>query len=168
MDDQRSILSPTDTAETLAGSGFRNAQNHLVGAFTTTDFRSAVQLLDAVAVVADELNHHPDVRLGWGRVEFALTSHDVGGVTSGGFPRLIGADRGRSRPSEGVTTARHQRGQADHARRRRAHGHRRQRATGPATEESPAAAGDSLEHPQRDSNPCRHLESDPWADFYGW
>jgi len=38
-------------------------------------------LLDAVAVVADELNHHPDVRLGWGRVEFALTSHDVGGVT---------------------------------------------------------------------------------------
>ena len=81
MDDQRSILSPTDTAETLAGSGFRNAQNHLVGAFTTTDFRSAVQLLDAVAVVADELNHHPDVRLGWGRVEFALTSHDAGGVT---------------------------------------------------------------------------------------
>ena len=75
MDDQRSILSPTDTAGTLAGSGFRNAQNHLVGAFTTKDFRSAVQLLDAVAVVADELNHHPDVRLGWGRVEFALTSH---------------------------------------------------------------------------------------------
>jgi len=23
-------------------------------------------------------------------------------------------------------------------------------------------------HSQRDSNPCRHLESDPWADFYGW
>jgi len=23
-------------------------------------------------------------------------------------------------------------------------------------------------HPQRDSNPCRHLESDPWADLYGW
>ncbi|MEI2698262.1 MAG: site-specific integrase [Microthrixaceae bacterium] len=29
----------------------------------------------------------------------------------------------------------------------------------PETEESPAVAGDSLEHPQRDSNPCRHLES---------
>ena len=28
----------------------------------------------------------------------------------------------------------------------------------PETEESPANAGDSLEHPQRDSNPCRHLE----------
>ncbi|RXZ67509.1 4a-hydroxytetrahydrobiopterin dehydratase [Agromyces albus] len=79
--DGPSILSPTDTTEDLDGTAFRHAQNHLVGAFTTADFRSAVRLLDAVAVVADELNHHPDVRLGWGRVEFALSSHDVGGVT---------------------------------------------------------------------------------------
>lgn len=79
--DGQSILTPTDTTEDLDGTAFRHAQNHLVGAFTTADFRSAVRLLDAVAVVADELNHHPDVRLGWGRVEFALTSHDAGGVT---------------------------------------------------------------------------------------
>lgn len=79
--DGRSILSPTDTEDQLEGSGFTHTQDHLVGAFTTADFSSAVRLLDAVAVVADELNHHPDVRLGWGRVEFALTSHDVDGVT---------------------------------------------------------------------------------------
>ncbi|TYL52283.1 4a-hydroxytetrahydrobiopterin dehydratase [Agromyces mariniharenae] len=79
--DARSILSPAETEATLAGSGFRNSQSHLVGAFTTADFRSAVQFVDAVADVAEELNHHPDVRLAWGHVEFALTSHDVGGVT---------------------------------------------------------------------------------------
>jgi 4a-hydroxytetrahydrobiopterin dehydratase len=80
--DERSILSPTDTARDLEGTGFKHAQAHLVGAFSTADFSTAVRLLDAVAVVADELNHHPDVRLGWGRVEFALTSHDVDGVTT--------------------------------------------------------------------------------------
>jgi len=79
--DGRSILSSTETANAIEGTGFANVQNHLVGAFTTADFRSAVQLVDAVAAVADELNHHPDVRLSWGHVEFALTSHDVGGVT---------------------------------------------------------------------------------------
>ena len=79
--DPRTILSPADTGDALAGTAFRHAQGHLVGAFTTADFSSAVRVLDAVAIVADELNHHPDVRLGWGRVEFALTSHDVGGVT---------------------------------------------------------------------------------------
>jgi 4a-hydroxytetrahydrobiopterin dehydratase len=79
--DGRSILSPADTTDDLAGTGFTHTQEHLVGAFTTADFSSAVRLLDAVAVAADELNHHPDVRLGWGRVEFALISHDVDGVT---------------------------------------------------------------------------------------
>lgn len=79
--DGRSILSSGDTAAALAGSGFEHEQEHLVAVFTTADFRSAVHFLDAVAVVADELNHHPDVRLGWGRVEFSLSSHDVDGVT---------------------------------------------------------------------------------------
>lgn len=79
--DGHSILSPADTVDDLDGTTFRHAQGHLVGVYSTADFASAVRLLDAVAVVADELNHHPDVRLGWGHVEFALTSHDAGGVT---------------------------------------------------------------------------------------
>ena len=80
MDDPRSILSPAQTASELDGSGFAH-EDRLVGAFRTADFASSVRLLDAVAIEADAANHHPDVRLGWGRVEFALTSHDVGGVT---------------------------------------------------------------------------------------
>lgn len=78
----RSILPPADTADDLAGTVFIHVDDQLVGAYATADFASAVRLLDAVAVVADELNHHPDVRLGWGRVEFEVWSHDVGGVTS--------------------------------------------------------------------------------------
>ena len=80
--DGRSILSPGDTADELLGTAFIHVDDRLTAAYATTDFASAVRLLDAVAVVADELNHHPDVRLGWGRVEFELSSHDVGGVTS--------------------------------------------------------------------------------------
>ncbi|KRE26260.1 4a-hydroxytetrahydrobiopterin dehydratase [Agromyces sp. Soil535] len=92
----RSILSPSDTASELDGTAFRHTQSHLIGVFTTADFASAVRLLDAVAVVADELNHHPDVRLAWGHVEFALTSHDAGGVTSRDLDlaRRIGAIAG--------------------------------------------------------------------------
>ncbi|WP_139417435.1 4a-hydroxytetrahydrobiopterin dehydratase [Agromyces laixinhei] len=78
----RNILTPADTADDLAGTAFIHVEGRLEGAYRTADFASAVQVLDAVAVVADELDHHPDVRLGWGRVEFELSSHDVGGVTS--------------------------------------------------------------------------------------
>ena len=81
MNDQR-ILSPNDTADELVGTQFVHADEQLVGAYATADFASAVRLLDAVAVAADEANHHPDVKLGWGRVEFELSSHDAGGDTS--------------------------------------------------------------------------------------
>src|SRR5215213_11441089 len=81
MNDQR-IFSPNDTADELVGTQFVHVGDQLVGVYATADFASAVRLLDAVAVAADEANHHPDVKLGWGRVEFELSSHDAGGVTS--------------------------------------------------------------------------------------
>jgi 4a-hydroxytetrahydrobiopterin dehydratase len=80
--DGRSTLTPAETEADLAGTGFTHGDGWLVATFATADFASAVRLLDAVAIVADELDHHPDVRLGWGRVAFELSSHDAGGVTS--------------------------------------------------------------------------------------
>ena len=81
MDDPRTILSPAETASELDGSGFTH-EDRLVGSFRTADFASAVRLLDAVAGEADAADHHPDVHLGWGRIAFERSSHDVGGVTS--------------------------------------------------------------------------------------
>jgi 4a-hydroxytetrahydrobiopterin dehydratase len=80
--DGRSILFPADTADDLAGTAFIHVDDQLVGTYSTADFASSVRLLDAVAAVADELNHHPEVRLGWAHIEFEVWSHDVGGVTS--------------------------------------------------------------------------------------
>ncbi len=66
----------------LEGTGFRHDGERLTAEFRTADFASSVRLLDAVAIDADAMNHHPDVSLAWGRVRFDLLSHDVGGVTS--------------------------------------------------------------------------------------
>jgi len=80
--DPRQILTPAETADDLAGTAFVHTGERIDGTYRTDDFASAVALLDEVAVVADDLNHHPDVQLGWGRIAFELSSHDVGGVTS--------------------------------------------------------------------------------------
>ncbi|GAA1775364.1 4a-hydroxytetrahydrobiopterin dehydratase [Agromyces lapidis] len=82
MDHPRRTLTPSETADDLAGTAFVHTGDRLDGAYRTDDFASAVELLDEVAAVADALGHHPDVRLGWGRIDFTLSSHDVGGVTS--------------------------------------------------------------------------------------
>lgn len=79
--DHRTPLSREDVAADIAETGFRHDGERLTAEFRTADFATAVRLLDAVAIEADAANHHPDVKLGWGRIEFDLVSHDVGSVT---------------------------------------------------------------------------------------
>jgi len=44
-------------------------------------FRDAVAAIVAIADVAEEMDHHPDVDLRWRTLRLALVSHSAGGVT---------------------------------------------------------------------------------------
>jgi 4a-hydroxytetrahydrobiopterin dehydratase len=46
------------------------------------DFAEAMVLVNRVAEIAEEMNHHPDITIQYNRVGFQLWSHDAGGVTS--------------------------------------------------------------------------------------
>ncbi|KQW03752.1 hypothetical protein ASC66_17055 [Leifsonia sp. Root4] len=82
MSAHNELLAAADTSSELSGTAFTHVPGRLRAHYATADFAAAVGLLDSVATVADELNHHPDVSLGYGRIEFELSSHDAGGVTS--------------------------------------------------------------------------------------
>jgi 4a-hydroxytetrahydrobiopterin dehydratase len=49
--------------------------------FVTGSFARGVSLVDAIGVLADEANHHPDVDLRYGGVAVRLVSHDIGGLS---------------------------------------------------------------------------------------
>jgi 4a-hydroxytetrahydrobiopterin dehydratase len=44
-------------------------------------FRDAVAAIVAIADVAEEMDHHPDVDLRWRTLHLSLVSHSAGGVT---------------------------------------------------------------------------------------
>jgi 4a-hydroxytetrahydrobiopterin dehydratase len=44
-------------------------------------FRDAVAAIGAIADVAEEMDHHPDVDLRWRTLHLHLVSHSAGGVT---------------------------------------------------------------------------------------
>lgn len=46
------------------------------------DFAAAMQFINKVAVLAESVDHHPDIDIRYNKVKLALTSHDSGGVTS--------------------------------------------------------------------------------------
>lgn len=45
------------------------------------NFRDAVAAIVAIADVAEEMDHHPDVDLRWRTLHLSLVSHSAGGVT---------------------------------------------------------------------------------------
>lgn len=49
--------------------------------FVFADFVAAFAFMTRVAAVAESLNHHPDWRNAWNRVEVTLSTHDAGGIT---------------------------------------------------------------------------------------
>jgi 4a-hydroxytetrahydrobiopterin dehydratase len=49
--------------------------------YTFDDFAGAMAYANRVAEAAEEADHHPDMLVGWGRVELAWVSHSDGGIT---------------------------------------------------------------------------------------
>ncbi len=54
----------------------------LVKEFKFPDFKSALKFVDKIGEIAESMNHHPDVELGWGRVKISLTTHSAGKITA--------------------------------------------------------------------------------------
>jgi len=44
-------------------------------------FADGIRLVDAVAEVADAMDHHPDIDIRWTTVTFTCATHSKGGVT---------------------------------------------------------------------------------------
>jgi 4a-hydroxytetrahydrobiopterin dehydratase len=53
--------------------------------FQFKDFPAAMKFVEAVAQLAEEEWHHPDIDIRWNKVTLALTTHDSGGLTEKDF-----------------------------------------------------------------------------------
>jgi len=71
----------------LAEPGQWNVVNehHLVRAYKFPDFKSALVFVNRVGELAEEQGHHPDILLGWGKVEITTWTHAVDGLTESDF-----------------------------------------------------------------------------------
>lgn len=49
------------------------------------DFSGSVDLVNRIAPVANEMNHHPDLAISWDTVTVTLATHSEGGLTAADF-----------------------------------------------------------------------------------
>ena len=64
----------------------------LTSEFTAPSFLAAIDFVNAVAVIAEGLDHHPDIDIRWNKVILALSTHSAGGSTSLDFELAIAID----------------------------------------------------------------------------
>ena len=50
-----------------------------------SNFAASLEFVNKAGALAEEADHHPDIKLGWGYAEFEITTHDRGGITDHDF-----------------------------------------------------------------------------------
>jgi 4a-hydroxytetrahydrobiopterin dehydratase len=82
-----SVLSDEDVQAKLGelGDGWEKYGNSLRREFKFDDFTGAVDFVNKLTPIANELNHHPDVFLSWGLARISLISHSEHGITEKDF-----------------------------------------------------------------------------------
>lgn len=79
---ERKALGNDEVRTRLAGlAGWEGNTAALRKEFRFRDHVEAMAFVTKVALVAERMNHHPDLRIEYNRVELSLSTHDAGGVT---------------------------------------------------------------------------------------
>ena len=53
----------------------------LVKEFVFSTFQDAIYFVNAVAKIADEADHHPDIFISYNKVKISLITHDIGEIS---------------------------------------------------------------------------------------
>jgi 4a-hydroxytetrahydrobiopterin dehydratase len=80
------LLSDDEIAARLTGSEWVREGDEIVRDLDLEDFADAIALVNRVAEIAEQHNHHPDILVhGWNKVRLSLTNHAAGGLTATDF-----------------------------------------------------------------------------------
>ena len=65
--------------------GWQRKGSEITKAYEHKDFVRAMGFVNAVALVAEKANHHPDIDVRWNKVILTLSTHSAGGLTEKDF-----------------------------------------------------------------------------------
>jgi len=86
------LLRDEEVDQALAGalSGWSREGEAITRSVEAATFMDGIRLVEQVAEVAEDLDHHPDIDIRWRTVTFRLSTHSAGGLT--GMDLRLAAD----------------------------------------------------------------------------
>ena len=67
--------------------------HHLEKVYSFDNFAQALAFTNRIGELAEEVNHHPDLRVGWGYVQVDLWTHKIDGLSEADFVWAAKADQ---------------------------------------------------------------------------
>ncbi|MFE3173783.1 4a-hydroxytetrahydrobiopterin dehydratase [Amycolatopsis sp. NPDC059090] len=64
---------------------WQREDDNIVRTAELPSFPAAIEVVDRVAVLAEEADHHPDIDIRWRTLTFRLSTHYLGGLTERDF-----------------------------------------------------------------------------------
>ena len=76
------LLDEAEIRAALAGMpGWKGGTDAIQRTVSAPDFPTAIRIVDDIATIAEEMDHHPDIDIRWRKLHFSLATHAMGGVT---------------------------------------------------------------------------------------
>ena len=60
---------------------WRKIDSKLEKNYKFKDFVEAFSFITKIALIAEKINHHPDIKIVYNRVDIELTTHDINGIS---------------------------------------------------------------------------------------
>lgn len=83
--ERRKLDEAEITAALGQAEGWEVRDGKVAKTFAFDSYASGVVFASGVAHIADRLDHHPDILIGYRRVDIAVNTHDVGGISPWDF-----------------------------------------------------------------------------------
>jgi len=76
------LLDAEETARQLASlPGWTGSTSEIRRSYTFLSFPTCISAVDEIAVLAEEVDHHPDLDIRWRTLHIVLSTHSEGGTT---------------------------------------------------------------------------------------
>ncbi len=77
----RRLVAEEISRQLAALPGWSGGLDSLKRVYLFPDFPAAIHGVDEIALVAEAMDHHPDIDIRWRTLHVTLSTHDAGGVT---------------------------------------------------------------------------------------
>lgn len=79
--------------EKLGGDWEVIDERHLEKQYKFDDFQAALDFVNRVGQLAESVDHHPDLCLGWGKASITIWTHSIDGLSEADFVFAARADQ---------------------------------------------------------------------------